>query len=159
MPEESLTDLSHDGRWLDLRLADARAGWAWPRKRPRRRPTGPPVARPQRAVRPPPVWPAAGLVDRPAAGPAVTRRSVRDADTREHRASRVERRLTAGAVIATVAPLWAQRGAPEPGRREHGPVLSARSWQSWLAPRGPQTVSSAPGQPWEHGEAERVSGT
>jgi putative transposase len=134
-----------------------RAGLAWPRTRPRRH-NGPTVGRPQRAVRPHHGCTDAVLCDRPASGPALTRLLVREADTRAKLASRVERRLTAGEVSETGAPRCAPRGAPASGRSDQGPELSARALQRGRAPRGTQTVSSAPGQPWAKGSAERVSG-
>ena len=114
---------------------------------------------PQRAARPHHVWTSDVLFDRTEAGPALKLLIVLDADTREHRAIRVERRLAAGEVIATLELLCAQHGAPEYVRRDHGPERIAPAWQSWLAQRGSQTVSITPGHPWEHGDAERFIGT
>jgi putative transposase len=135
-----------------------RAGLAWPRTRPRRRHKGPMVERPPRAARPHHVWTDDVRCDRTESGQALTLLIVLDESTREHRAIRVERRLAAGEVIETLERLLAQRGAPEYVRRDHGPELIAQALQSWLAQRGSQTVSIAPGHPWENGYAESCIG-
>jgi putative transposase len=135
-----------------------RAGLALPRQRPRRRHKGPMAGLPQRAARPHHVWTYDCLFDRTEAGHALKLLIVRDEDTRENLASRVERRLAAGEVIATLARLFAQPGAPEYVRSDNGPALIAQALQSWLAQRGSQTVYISPGHPWETGSAESVIG-
>jgi putative transposase len=128
-----------------------RAGLALPRTRPRRRHKGPTAERPQRAARPNHVWTSDFLFDRTEAGHALQLLIVVNKDTRENLAIRVERRLAAGEVIATLELLLAQHGAPEYVRRDHGPELTAQALQSWLAQRGSHTVSITPGHPWENG--------
>jgi putative transposase len=135
-----------------------RAGLALPRKRPRRHHEGPTVELPQRAVRPNHVWPCNFLFDRTESGQALKLLIVLDEYTRENLAIRVERRLTAGDVIETVAQLFAQPGAPPYVRSDNGPELIARALQTWLAQRGTQTVYIAPGHPWENGYAESFIG-
>jgi putative transposase len=134
------------------------AGLALPRKRPRRRPKRHMAGVPQRAARPHHVWTDDFLCDRTEAGHALKILIVLDAYTREHLAIRVERRLAAGEVIATLALLFAQHGAPEYVRSDHGPELIAQALQTWLAQRGSQTVYITPGHPWENGYAERFIG-
>jgi putative transposase len=134
------------------------AGLALPRKRPRRRPKGPTVELPQRAVRPNHVWTYDFLFDRTEFGQALKLLIVLDEYTRENLAIRVERRLTADEVIETLAQLFAQRGAPEYVRSDNGPELIAQALQSWLARRGTQPVYIAPGHPWENGYAESFIG-
>lgn len=134
------------------------AGLALPRKRPRRRPKGPTVELPQRAVRPNHVWTYDFLFDRTEFGQALKLLIVLDEYTRENLAIRVERRLTADEVIETLAQLFAQRGAPEYVRSDNGPELIAQALQSWLARRGTQPVVHRPGASvgeWVCGELHR----
>jgi putative transposase len=135
-----------------------RAGLALPRKRPRRRHKGPMAELPQRAARPNHVWTYDFLFDRTEAGHALKLLIVLDEYTRENLAIRVERRLAAGEVIATLELLFAQHGAPGYVRSDNGPELIAQALQSWLAQRGSQTVYITPGHPWENGYAESFIG-
>jgi putative transposase len=134
------------------------AGLALPRKRPRRRPKGHMAGLPQRAARPNHVWTYDFLFDRTEAGHALKLLIVLDEYTRENLAIRVERRLAAGEVIATLELLFAQHGAPEYVRSDNGPDLIAQALQTWLAQRGSQTVYITPGHPWENGYAESFIG-
>ena len=55
--------------------------------------------------------------------------------------------------------LCAQHGAPAYLRSDNGTEFVATAIQIWLAQSGGQTLSSAPGKPWQNGKEERGNGT
>jgi transposase InsO family protein len=84
--------------------------------------------------------------------------SVVDEFTRESLALEVERSMGAAEVVAVLAMLIAERGAPELLRSDNGGEFIARSVQRWLAEKRIETGYVAPGSPWENGYIESFNG-
>ena len=127
-----------------------------PRKRRKRRRlghTGNGCAR-RRAERPNHVWAWDFIHDRTADGRPLKWLTLVDEYTRECLALEVGRGMTAKGVIAVVARVIAERGAPAHLRSDNGPEFIALALRDWLAAAGVQTLYIEPGAPWENGYAE-----
>jgi len=158
--------------WARLR----REGWRVNRKRVQRlwRLEGlkvPPKPRKQRAAghsgnscmrrsaeHPNHVWTCDFVADQTEDGRMLRFLSVVDEFTRESLALEVERSMGAAEVIAILAGLIAERGAPVLLRSDNGGESIARSVQRWLAEAGVETAYIAPGSPWENAYVESFHG-
>ena len=103
---------------------------------PKRRHTGSAAALPQHAERPHPIWTDDLLCDRTESGQLLQLLIASDEYTRAGLAIRVEKRLGAEEVIETLEPLFAQRGAAEDLRSDHGPACIAQPLRAWLGGTG-----------------------
>ena len=66
----------------------------------------------------------------------------------------VERSLTARDVVALLARLFRERGAPAYLRSDNGPEFIAQAIKAWLAKSGVATLYIEPGSPWENAYSE-----
>jgi putative transposase len=62
--------------------------------------------------------------------------------------------MTARAVLAVLAAVIRERGAPGGIRSDNGPEFIAAAIRAWLAGQGIATLYIEPGSPWENGYAE-----
>ncbi len=130
-----------------------RAGLALPRRRSyRRHRTGQRVDPVAQA--PHQVWACDILHDRCGGGQLVRCLSVLDEYTKECLALVVAGRLSAEAVVACLAELAEQYGAPQYLRTDNGPEFTAQRTQRWLALQGIQPALIDPGKPWQNGVVE-----
>lgn len=79
---------------------------------------------------------------------------VLDEYTRQSLEIKVERSLTSGDVIRTLARLFDQHGIPTYIRSDNGPEFIAQALRDWLGEIGVKTLFIAPGSPWENGHIE-----
>ncbi len=84
--------------------------------------------------------------------------NIIDEYTRECLNIKVERSITAQAVIHKLADLFIARGIPEHIRSDNGPEFTARAVRKWLQDLGVQTLYIEPGSPWENGYIESFNG-
>jgi len=84
--------------------------------------------------------------------------NIVDEHTREALATDVDRTYTADEVVATVARLAAQRGAPGHLRMDNRPELCAWALRDWCRMSGAGTVYIEPGAPWENPWIESFNG-
>jgi len=129
-----------------------------PRKRPRKRHARAKIALPSKATHRGHVWTYDFVFDRTELGAVLKMLVVLDEYTRECHSIKVGRRLDSGAVIVTLAELFARHGAPEYLRSDNGGEFIAARLKEWLVGRGTQTVYIEPGHPWENGYAESFIG-
>lgn len=73
-------------------------------------------------------------------------------------AIKVDRKLGANDVIATLAELFIQRGAPEHLRSDNGPEFCSKVVRDWLKRLNIKTLFIEPGSPWENGYVESFNG-
>lgn len=153
-----------------------RAGWAVNKKRVQRlrRKLGLKVPRKQhkkrrlgssansctrrRARRPNHVWTYDFVWDSTEDGRKLKFLSVVDEFTRECLALEVGRSFTAAAVVAVLARLVAERGAPGFIRSDNGPEFIAIAVRDWLKHAKSGAVFIAPGAPWENAYIETFNG-
>ena len=100
------------------------------------------------------VWAWDFLHDRTADGRPLKWLTLVDEYTRECLALEVGRGLTARAVLAVLAGVVQERGAPAHVRSDNGPEFIARAIRAWLSGAGLETLYIEPGAPWENGYAE-----
>lgn len=100
------------------------------------------------------VWAWDFIHDRSADGRPLKWLSVVDEYTRECLVLEVRRSLTATAVVALLAELMEQRGAPIHIRSDNGPEFIAQAIHQWLKGAQVETLYIEPGAPWENGYAE-----
>ena len=81
-----------------------------------------------------------------------------DEYTRECLAIRVERKLGANDIIATLTELFVQRSPPEHIRSDNGPEFCAEAAITWLKRLEVKTLFIEPGSPWENGYIESFNG-
>jgi putative transposase len=128
--------------------------------RPKRRRK--PSARPDRphlqAERPNQVWSYDFLEDATASGRKLRLLTLVDEFTRECLAIEVAPRLPAGAVVAVLERVVAERGCPAFLRSDNGTEFTALAVYAWLAAHQIQTVLSDPGSPWQNGYIESFNG-
>ena len=84
---------------------------------------------------------------------------VVDEFTRECLAIEVATSLPAARVIAVLARLFAQHGAPAYLRSDNGPKFVAHQVQIWLALQHAETLYIDPGCPWQNGFGESFNGS
>ncbi len=126
-------------------------------KRKRRRP-GTSDGTLLRAEHPNHVWALDFQFDETADQRRLKMLNIVDEHTREALATDVDRTYTADRVVATVARLAAQRGAPGHLRMDNGPELCAWALRDWCRMTGAGTVYIEPGAPWENPWIESFNG-
>lgn len=108
----------------------------------------------RRAERKDHVWTWDFVYDRTEQGTTLKWLSIVDEYTRECLVLKVSRSITSEDVIDTLAELFAMRGVPQAIRSDNGPEFVSQAIQEWLARLNIETLSIAPGSPWENGYAE-----
>lgn len=108
----------------------------------------------QRASAPNEVWSYDFVMDRTSDGRRLKFLCVVDEFTRECLAIEVGRTITALGVIAVVARLVKERGAPQHMRSDNGPEFIAVAVRRWLETQGIATLYIEPGSPWENAYCE-----
>jgi transposase InsO family protein len=108
----------------------------------------------RRAGRANEVWSYDFVLDQTADGRRLKILPVVDEHTRECLVMAVERRMTARDVVAVLARLFGERGAPAHLRSDNGPEFIAEAVKQWLAESGVATLYIEPGSPWENAYSE-----
>ena len=85
--------------------------------------------------------------------------TVMDEFTREGLAIEVATSLSSAQVIAVLADLFQQHGAPRFIRSDNGPEFIAQALRTWLSQRQTTTLYIDPGCPWQNGFGESFNGT
>ncbi len=106
------------------------------------------------ATRPNEVWSCDFVSDQTTDGRRLKFLCVVDEFTRECLALEVRRSFRAQDVIAVLAGLIAQRGAPAHLRSDNGPEFVALAVQTWLKANAIGALYIAPGSPWENAYVE-----
>jgi putative transposase len=104
------------------------------------------------------VWAYDFVQDRTRDGRAFRMLTVIDEFTRECLAIKVQRKLGADDVLATLTELFIQRGPPEHLRSDNGPEFCAKAMRTWLKRLEVKTLFIEPGSPWENGYVESFNG-
>jgi transposase InsO family protein len=127
-----------------------------PRKQCKRRRLGASENGSQRlkATRPNEVWSYDFVSDQTRDGRRLRFLCVVDEFTRECLALEVRRSFRGREVIAVLARLIAQRGAPAHLRSDNGPEFVAQAVQAWLKAQAVGPLFIAPGSPWENAYVE-----
>jgi len=127
-----------------------------PRKQCKKRRLGTSANGSQRlkATRPNEVWSYDFVSDQTSDGRRLKFLCVVDEFTRECLALEVRRSFCGKAVIAVLAGLIAQRGAPAHLRSDNGPEFVAQAVQVWLKAQAVGPLYIAPGSPWENAYVE-----
>jgi putative transposase len=120
------------------------------RRKPRHKGKG---AVPLRAAYPHQVWTYDFMQDA-AAGRKMRLLTIVDEFTRESLEIAVARRMPAQAVMAVLAGLFAERGAPTYLRSDNGPEFVSQAIKDWLACQGVKTHYIDPGSPWQNAYGE-----
>jgi putative transposase len=120
----------------------------------KRKPPGPSSELPLRAEYPNHVWSYDFLFDATAKGTRLKMLTVGDDHTRECLAIEVATSITASGVVATLARLFEQHGAPRFLRSDNGPEFIAHALRAWMLRQSAQTFYIAPGSPWQNGFRE-----
>lgn len=84
--------------------------------------------------------------------------TVIDEYTRECLTIKVQRKLGANDVLATLAELFVQRGLPQHLRSDNGPEFCSKAVREWLKRLEVKTLFIEPGSPWENGYVESFNG-
>lgn len=108
----------------------------------------------QRASAPNEVWSYDFVLDRTSDGRRLKFLCMVDEFTRECLAIFVGRRIGALEVIAVLAALVQERGAPKHMRSDNGPEFIAVAVRRWLENQGIATLYIQPGSPWENAYCE-----
>jgi transposase InsO family protein len=106
------------------------------------------------ATRPDEVWSYDFVSDQTSDGRRLKFLCVVDEFTRECLALEVGRSFRAKDVIAVLAGLIAQRGAPAHLRSDNGPEFVAKAVRAWLKAHAVGPLYIAPGSPWENAYVE-----
>lgn len=104
------------------------------------------------------VWAYDFVQDKSHDGRTLKMLTVIDEFTRECLAIKVERKLGANEVLATLAELFLQRGPPEHIRSDNGPEFCSTAVRNWLKQLQVKTLFIEPGSPWENGYVESFNG-
>lgn len=149
-----LAGISPKRAWRLWQLHDFRLGI----QRARRRRRGASDARPRQAEHLNQVWTYDILHDRLAGGRPFKTLSVLDEFSRECLTIQVGHSLRAPQVVAALADLMQQRGAPEFLRSDNGSEFTATAVMRWLQDNqvGPSCIE--PGRPWQNGYVESFHG-
>ena len=105
-------------------------------------------------TRPNEVWSYDFVSDQTREGRRLKYLCVVDECTRECLALAVRRSFRAKEVLAVLAGLIAQRGAPAHLRSDNGPEFVAKAVQAWLKEQNVGPLYIAPGSPWENAYVE-----
>ncbi len=104
------------------------------------------------------VWSYDFVMDRTQDGRRLKMMPIVDEHTRECLSIEVERSITAGDVVATLACLFEERGEPSYIRSDNGPEFVAAAVKRWLEACGVGTLYIEPGSPWENAYTESFNG-
>lgn len=127
------------------------------RRRKKRKPPGTaPVV--VTALRPGHVWSLDFVFDATENGTKLKILTVGDDFTRECLAIEVATSLPSAKVIAVLARLVSQHGAPAYLKSDNGPEFIAEALKIWLATRQTQTAYIQKGSPWQNGFRESFHG-
>jgi putative transposase len=110
------------------------------------------------AMHPGHIWSYDFLFDSTAGGTKLKILTVGDDYTRECLAIEVGTSMRSETVIAVLARLVAEHGAPTYLRSDNGPEFIAHAVRAWLAGRNTQTYYIDPGSPWQNGFRESFHG-
>jgi putative transposase len=113
---------------------------------------------PLRALHPGHVWTYDFVHDTCLNGRKLKMLTVVDEFTREALAIEADTTLPARRVLAVLARLFQQHGAPRFLRSDNGPEFLAKVLTTWLAAQGASTVYIEPGSPWQNGFGESFNG-
>jgi transposase InsO family protein len=116
------------------------------------------AARPTRATHRGHVWSYDFIFDWTEQGRQLKMLVVVDEYTRECHKIKVGLQLDSNDVIAVLAELIEQHGAPQYVRSDNGGEFIAGKLKAWLLQQGSETVHIAPGHPWENGYTESFNG-
>ena len=100
------------------------------------------------------VWSYDFVMDQTEDGGTLKIMPMIDEYTRECMLVKVARSITAEDVLATLAGLFNERGAPEYIRSDNGPEFIANALKRWLELSGVSTLYIEPGSPWENAYSE-----
>jgi putative transposase len=84
--------------------------------------------------------------------------TVTDEWTKEGLAIEVDGRIRSAGVIAVLARLVSERGAPLYLRSDNGPEFVSRALLKWITDQGIATALIDPGKPWQNGTGESFNG-
>jgi putative transposase len=130
-----------------------------PKRTRKRRRRGGAGTLPVKALHPGHVWTYDFIHDHCLNGTKLKLLTVMDEFTREGLAIEVATSLPSRRVIAVLADLFAQHGAPQFIRSDNGPEFIAQALRDWLAQHQTETLYIDPGCPWQNGFGESVGGT
>lgn len=105
------------------------------------------------------VWTYDFVFDQTEDGRQLKWLTVTDEFTRYSLALEVRRHFTGRDVIAVLAGLILEHGAPEFLRSDNGPEFIAAAVKAWLKSRGVRTLYIDPGAPWQNGYCESFNGS
>ena len=129
-------------------------GLGLPRRRPKRRRTGPAGEIINKAEHPNHVWSYDFVEDRTERGGKLRILAIVDEYTRECLAMKVAPSIPSSVVIEVLEWLFLVRGVPKYIRSDNGPEFVAKAVCNWLDNSGCQTLFIKPGSPWENGYIE-----
>jgi putative transposase len=109
---------------------------------------------PCKALCPNHVWTYDFMQDTTIKGRKLRILTVMDEFDRQSLAVHVAPKMPAKSVIAVLAGLFAEYGAPKFVRSDNGPEFVAKALQTWLKARGAETIYIEPGKPWQNGFGE-----
>jgi putative transposase len=152
-----------DGPWPGVNHKRIRRLWREeglrrPARTRKRRRVTPDQTERLRAEHPNQVWAIDFQFDETADGRRLKILNIVDEHTREALAMHVGRRADADTVVAVLARLVGQRGAPKHLRMDNGPELIAWALRDWCRVGGTGTVYIEPGSPWENPYVESFNG-
>jgi len=98
------------------------------------------------------------LFDSTAGGTKLKMLTIGDDYTRECHAIEVGTSMRSDTVIAVLARVFADHGAPEYLRSDNGSEFIAHAVRAWLAGRNTRTFYIDPGSPWQNGFRESFHG-
>jgi putative transposase len=128
-----------------------------PKKRPRKRiATGRP--RPKAPTGANQVWSYDFVFDTCANGQQLKCLTVTDEWTKEGLAIEVDGRIRSPRVIAVLARLVSERGAPLALRSDNGPEFVSKALLKWIVDQNIETALIDPGKPWQNGACESFNG-
>lgn len=132
-------------------------GLSLPQRRPRKRLQRSSVAVTE-ATRPNEVWTYDFVHDWCTSGQRLKLLTIVDEFTRESLCIETRTSIKSQAVLAVLAGLVGERGAPAYLRSDHGPEFIAIKVKEWLSEAGVQTLYIEPGSPWQNAKGESFNG-
>jgi len=134
------------------------AGLSLPRRRPRRKRTGPAQRRDIAARAANEVWSYDFVHDRTQYGEKLKLLVLVDEYTRECLEVRVEKRIRGGDVLETLDEIMHERGTPRHIRSDNGSEFKNKALRKWLEEKGVEPIFVEPGSPWQNGFVESLNG-
>jgi putative transposase len=127
-------------------------------RKPKRRRSDRKEMQPLVATRPNHVWTYDFVHDSCANGQRLKLMTLTDEFTRESLAIEGGTSIRGRGVVAVLARVIAERGAPAFLRSDNGPEFIAHAVQHWLRVRRVQTAYIEPGSPWQNAKGESFNG-